>query len=75
LAKKSPDATPPEYADVSHVGANALISSEAAPHTRGRYLLDGLRRSFTGGLSTLKQYQMPRRGARIARREERAYWA
>ena len=27
------------------------------------------------GLSSLNQYRMPARGARIARREERAYWA
>jgi hypothetical protein len=29
----------------------------------------------TSGLSSLKQYRMPERGARIARREERVYWA
>ena len=28
-----------------------------------------------GGLSSLTQYRMPERGARIARREERVYWA
>jgi hypothetical protein len=27
------------------------------------------------GLSSLNQYRMPERGARIARREERVYWA
>jgi hypothetical protein len=29
----------------------------------------------TSGLSSLKQYRMPERGARIARREERVYLA
>jgi hypothetical protein len=29
----------------------------------------------TSGLSSLKQWRLPERGARIARREERAYWA
>ena len=29
----------------------------------------------TSGLSSLNYYRMPERGARIARREERGYWA
>jgi hypothetical protein len=29
---------------------------------------------MASGLSPLKQYRLPERGARIARREERAYW-
>jgi hypothetical protein len=33
------------------------------------------RREFASGLSSQKQYRMPVRGARIARREERVYWA
>ncbi len=42
-----------EYADVSDVGANAFIPSEAAPQTGTcRSSLDGLRRSFTGVLET-----------------------
>lgn len=42
----------PEYAEVSDVGANALSPSEAAPQTNPLFLLDGLRRSFTGPLET-----------------------
>ena len=33
------------------------------------------RSSLASGQSSLKRYRMPERGARIARREERAYWA
>jgi hypothetical protein len=39
-----------EYAEVSDVGANAFIPSEAAPQTDPFFLFDGLRRSFTGPL-------------------------
>jgi hypothetical protein len=30
---------------------------------------------LSSGLYRLNQYRLPERGARIARREERAYWA
>jgi hypothetical protein len=41
----------PEYADVTHVGVNALIPVKLRLKPAPALTLDGLRRSFTGVLS------------------------
>ena len=40
-----------------------------------RASLSALNDAGASGLSPLNRYRSPERGARIARREERAYWA
>jgi hypothetical protein len=40
-----------------------------------RFPLSARPRGTTSGRSSLKQYRMPERGARIARRDDRVYWS
>jgi K+-sensing histidine kinase KdpD len=72
------------HRDAQHAGPRLRLHHRPAAGVGGRAEPPGAcalglavlwRRAAASGLSSLKQYRMPERGARIARREERAYWA